>query len=201
MINQQVNLYQDRFHDKKLLVSAQQVISLLVVLLVGGAYGTYYLQDNLVLARLDNYTIKESQNKITAELNAAHAELATLLADKRMDTEIAGLLREVSARKKVLAFVSANQFGSGQGFSSYLLALSNMHVDNVWLNEISLADNFLKIRGSALSADLVPKYFGQFSEASVFQGNRFDVFQLDRNEATDWKVDFEIATEESLDDQ
>lgn len=201
MINQQVNLYQDRFHDKKLLVSAQQVISLLVVLLVGGAYGTYYLQGNLDLARLDNYTIKESQNKITAELNAAHAELATLLADKRMDTEITGLLREVSARKKVLAFVSANQFGSGQGFSSYLLALSNLHVDNVWLNEISLADNFLKIRGSALSADLVPRYFGQFSEESVFQGNRFNVFQLDRNEATDWKVDFEIATEESLDDQ
>jgi hypothetical protein len=200
VINQQVNLYQDRFHDKKLLFSAQQVISLLVVLLLGGAYGSFFLQDNLDLARLDNYTIKESQNKITAELNAAHAELATLLADKRMDTEIAGLLREVSVRKKVLAFVSANQFGSGQGFSSYLLALSNLHVENVWLNEISLADNFLKIRGSALSADLVPQYFGRFSQESVFLGNRFNVFQLDRNEDTDWKVDFEIATEESLDE-
>ena len=134
MIIQQVNLYQDRFHDKKLLFSAQQLISLLVVLLVVGAYGSYFLRDNLTLARLDNYTIRESQNKITAELNAAHAELATLLADRRMDLEIAGLLKEVSARKKVLAFVSANQFGSGQGFSSYLLALSSLHVDNVWLN-------------------------------------------------------------------
>ena len=200
MITQQVNLYQEQFHEKKLYFSAQQIISLLVVLLVGGAYGSYLIQGNLDLARLDNYTIKQNQNKITAELNAAHAELATLLADKRMDTEIAGLLREVSARKKVLAFVSANQFGSGQGFSSYLLALSNMHVDNVWLNEISLADNFLKIRGSALSADLVPLYFRQFSQESVFQGNRFNIFQLDRNEATDWKVDFEIATEESLDE-
>lgn len=87
MISQQVNLYQDRFHDKKLLFSAQQVISLLVVLLLGGAYGSYFLQGNLDLARLDNYTIKQSQNKITAELNATHAELATLLADKRMDTD------------------------------------------------------------------------------------------------------------------
>jgi len=200
VITQHVNLYQDQFHEKKLLFSAQQIIFLLVVLLLGGAYGTYFLQDNLDLARLDNYTIKQNQNKITAELNAAHAELATLLADKRMDTEIAGLLREVSARKKVLAFVSANQFGSGQGFSSYLLALSSMHVDNVWLNEISLADNFLKIRGSALSADLVPLYFGQFSKEPVFQGNRFNVFELDRSEETDWKVDFEIATEESLDE-
>lgn len=200
MITQQVNLYQDQFHEKKIPFSAQQIIFLLVVILLGGAYGSYFIQTSLNFAWQDNYLIKQSQNKITVELNAAHAELAKLLADKRMDQEIAGLSREVSARKKVLAFVSANQFGSGQGFSSYLLALSKLHVENVWLNEISLADNFLKIRGSALSADLVPLYFGQFSQEPVFQGNRFNIFQLDRDESTDWKVDFEIATDETLDE-
>ncbi|MCH6566590.1 MAG: PilN domain-containing protein [Proteobacteria bacterium] len=200
MITQQVNLYQDRFHEKKLLFSAQQILSVLVIILLGGAYGTYLIQSNLNIAKRDNYSIKQSQNKITNELNAANAELAMLLADRRMDLEITGLSREVGARKKVLAFVSANQFGSGQGFSSYLLALSNLHVENVWLNEISLADNYLKIRGSALSADLVPLYFGRFSQESVFRGNRFNIFQLERNEATDWKVDFEIATDESLDE-
>ena len=200
MITQQVNLYQDRFHEKKLIFSAQQILSALLIILLGGAYGTYLIQSNLNIAKRDNYSIKQSQNKITNELNAANAELAMLLADRRMDLEIAGLSREVGARKKVLAFVSANQFGSGQGFSSYLLALSNLHVENVWLNEISLADNYLKIRGSALSADLVPLYFGRFSQESVFRGNRFNIFQLERNEATDWKVDFEIATDESLDE-
>ena len=200
MITQQVNLYQDRFHEKKLLFSAQQILSVLVIILLGGAYGTYLIQSNLNIAKRDNYSIKQSQNKITNELNAANAELAMLLADRRMDLEITSLSREVGARKKVLAFVSANQFGSGQGFSSYLLALSNLHVENVWLNEISLADNYLKIRGSALSADLVPLYFGRFSQESVFRGNRFNIFQLERNEATDWKVDFEIATDESLDE-
>ncbi len=200
MITQQVNLYQDRFHEKKLIFSAQQILSVLVIILLGGAYGSYLIQSNLNIAKLDNYSIKQNQNKITNELNAANAELAMLLADRRMDLEITGLSREVGARKKVLAFVSANQFGSGQKFSSYLLALSNLYVENVWLNEISLADNYLKIRGSALSADLVPLYFGRFSQESVFRGNRFNIFQLERNEATDWKVDFEIATDDSLDE-
>jgi len=200
VITQQVNLYQDRFHEKKLIFSAQQILSALVIILLGGAYGTYLIQSNLNIAKRDNYSIKQSQNKITNELNAANAELAMLLADRRMDLEITGLSREVGARKKVLAFVSANQFGSGQGFSSYLLALSNLHVENVWLNEISLADNYLKIRGSALSGDLVPLYFGRFSQELVFRGNRFNIFQLERNEATDWKVDFEIATDDSLDE-
>ena len=200
MITQQVNLYQDRFHEKKLIFSAKQILSVLVILLLGGAYGSYLIQSNLNIAKRDNYSIKQSQNKITNELNAANAELAMLLADRRMDLEITGLSREVGARKKVLAFVSANQFGSGQGFSSYLLALSNLHVENVWLNEISLADNYLKIRGSALSADLVPLYFGRFNQESVFRGNRFNIFQLERNDATDWKVDFEIATDDSIDE-
>ena len=200
MINQQINLYQDKFREKRLIFSAGRVFSLLVILLVVGGNGSYLIQSNLDKAKLEYFTIKERQEKITNELNAANAELAMLLADRRMDLEITGLSREVGARKKVLAFVSANQFGSGQGFSSYLLALSNLHVENVWLNEISLADNYLKIRGSALSADLVPLYFGRFSQEPVFRGNRFNIFQLERNEATDWKVDFEIATDDSLDE-
>lgn len=200
MIKQQVNLYQDQFREKRLFFSAGQIFSLLVILLLGGGGGSYLIQSNLDNARQENYSIKQSQKKITDELNAANAELAMLLADKRMDLEIAGISREVNARKKVLAFVSANQFGSGQGFSSYLLSLSNLHVDNVWLEQISLAENYVKIRGSALSADLVPLYFSRFSEESVFQGNRFNIFALDRKEATDWKVDFEIATNETLDE-
>ena len=200
MIIQQVNLYQDQFREKKLLFSARQVFSLVMILLIGGASGTYFIESDLDNAKRENYAVKQSQKQITEELNAVNAELAELLADKRMDLEIAGLSREVNARKKVLAFVSANQFGSGQGFSSYLTALSNLHVNNVWLDEISLSENFVRIRGSALSADLVPEYFGRFSEESIFQGNRFNIFQLDRKQDTDWKVDFEIATNETLDE-
>lgn len=200
MIIQQVNLYQDQFREKKLHFSARQIITLFMVLIVLGASGTYLIESDLDNARRDNFEVKQSQKKIADELNAANAELAKLLADKRMDLDIASLSREVNARKKVLAFVDANQFGSGQGFSSYLTALSNLHVDNVWLDEISLSEDFVKIRGSALSADLVPEYFGRFSEEPVFQGNRFNIFQLDRDKDTDWKVDFEIATRETLDE-
>lgn len=193
-------MYQDQFREKKLFFSARQIFSLFVALIVFGASGTYLIESDLDNARRDNFSVKQSQKKIADELNAANAELAKLLADKRMDLEIASMSREVNARKKVLAFVDANQFGSGEGFSSYLTALSNLHVDNVWLDEISLSEDFVKIRGSALSADLVPEYFGRFSEEPVFQGNRFNIFQLDRDKDTDWKVDFEIATRETLDE-
>ena len=200
MIDQQINLYQERFQKKKLLLSAKQLAGLLVILLVSIALMSSLLQIELDHARQQNLAIKASQEKISDELNAANAELTQLLADNRTERKIADISREISARKKVLSFVDANQFGSGQGFSPYLLALSNLQVSNVWLDEIALAENYVRLRGSALSADLIPEYFNRFSEESIFQGSRFHIFQLGRNEATAWKVDFEIATKEKFDE-
>lgn len=200
MIHQQINLYDERFREKKILLSAAQAASVFLILLLGVGGWSYFIQTNLDQARQENLIIKASRQNLVNELNAASAELTRLLADSRVDAKITGVSREISARKKVLAFVGANQFGSGQGFSSYLVALSELHVDNVWLDEISLAENYIRIRGSALSAELIPEYFSRFSEQSIFRGNRFDIFKVDRKQDTDWKVDFEIATNGNLDE-
>jgi len=198
VIHQQINLYDERFKEKKLLFSAAQMGSVLLVLLLGMGGWSYLIQTNLDRAKQENLMVKTSRQNLINELNLASAELTKLLADSRVDTEILDVSRAVNARKKVLAFVSSNQFGSGQGFSSYLLALSELHVDNVWLDEISLAENYVKIRGSALYAELVPEYFGRFGEQTIFQGSRFNIFKVNRNEDSNWKVDFEIATDEAI---
>jgi hypothetical protein len=200
VIDQQINLYDERFREKKILLSAAQAASLVLILLLGVSGWSYLIQTNLDQAGKENLMLVADRQNLVNELNAASAEFNRLLADSRVDREIADVSREVGARKKVLAFVRSNQFGSGRGFSSYLVALSELHVDNVWLDEISLAENYIKIRGSALSAELIPEYFGQFSEQPVFRGNRFNIFTVDRKQETDWKVDFEIATRGTLDE-
>lgn len=198
MINQRVDLYQERFKTRRIPLSARQSLVLLAVLLVLGASWSYLVASDLRQARQQNLAIKFEQGKIAQEMNAANVELNKLLADSRKEQQIASVARDINARKKVLSFVDANQFGSGQGFSNYLVALARLQVVNVWLDEISLAENFVKIRGSALDAELVPEYFNRFSEQTVFQGQRFDIFQLNRKAETDWKIDFEIATREGL---
>ena len=199
-MDQQINLYDERFREKKILLSAAQGASIVLILLLAVSGWSYLVQTSLDQATKENLMLMADRQKLGNELNAASVELNRLIADSRVDREIADVSREVSARKKVLAFVSSNQFGSGQGFSSYLVALSELHVDNVWLDEISLAENYIKIRGSALSAELIPEYFDQFSEQPVFRGNRFNIFAVDRKQDTDWKVDFEIATRDTLDE-
>lgn len=200
MIQQQINLYQDRFKQKRMFLSAAQMMGLTIICLVGMAVWSYMMESELDAALRLNVTLKERQKTISDELNAANAELAQLIADNRIDNEIAGVTREITARRKVLSFVEANQFGSGKGFSDYLVSLSNLHVENLWLDEITLTENYLRIHGSALNAELVPMYFDRFSQEPVFKGNRFDIFQVERDQSTDWKVDFEIATSETLDE-
>ena len=194
MIEQQINLYQDRFREKRVWVSAAQVTGLLVTVLVVIAAWSFWLHIELRDAEKRNLAIKADKNRMTAELAAANAELASLLEDDRLDRDITTTARQISARKKVLNFVEVNQFGSGEGFSAYLIALSNLHLPDVWLNQIHLGENFVQIKGSSLNAEQVPGYFDRFSEEAVFEGNRFDLFQVSRSKDTRWKVDFVIAT-------
>lgn len=198
MIEQRINLYQDRFRDKRTLISAGQLVTVFLLVLAGLAVLGFFMQRDLDQAQAFNQTLKARQQTIATELESANAELQRLLADNRMGEQIASVSREISARRKVLNFVESNQFGSGEGFSSYLLSLSNLQVENIWLNEIKLAEGYVRIQGSALAAEQVPVYFDRFSDESIFEGNRFDIFKLERDENADWKIDFEIATREVI---
>ena len=198
MIAQQINLYQDRFKEKRLFASAAQVIILLLVMLFGIAGWSYLMASDLNDSKQINLRLKASQSLINNELTIVTAELNQALADDRITTLVNDTSKQLRARKQVIRFVENNQFGSGEGFSSYLKSLSNLQVDNVWLDEILLSDSFVKISGSALSAELIPTYFASFSEEAVFRGQRFQLFELDRKPVADWKVDFTIATEEAF---
>ena len=198
MIEQQINLYQDQFKEKKLFASAAQVMMLLLFMLLGIAGWSYLMVTDLDDLEQQNLTLKASQSSINNELTVIPAELNRQLADDRITNQVKNITKQLRARKQVMRFIENNQFGSGEGFSAYLNSLSNLQVDDVWLDEILLADSFLKIRGSALRADLIPTYFASFSKEAVFRGQRFQLFELDRKPDTNWKVDFTIATEEAF---
>lgn len=198
MIVQQINLYQDQFKTKKLFLSAIQVtILLLIVLFLLGGW-SYLLESDLKDLKQKNQWLKASQNSVNIELAIVPVELNRQLSDSRIEDSIDVLTKQLQARKKVIRFVENNQFGSGEGFSNYLKSLSNLKINDVWLDDIFLSESFVKIKGSALTANLIPAYFASFSEEPVFHGQRFQLFELDRKADTDWKVDFTIATEEAL---
>jgi hypothetical protein len=194
VIVQQINLYQDRFREKRKWISAGQLAAALVLALALLAGGSYLLRSELVTADQRSRELMADRNRLTADLQAANAELAGMLQDTGLDHDIETTARKISARKQVLNFVDGNQFGSGQGFSAYLVALSNLYNNNIWLNEVHLMQGYVRIEGSALEASEIPLYFTRFGDEPVFRGDQFSLFQLNRDKNNDWKVDFEIAT-------
>lgn len=200
MIEQKINLFQDRFRPKRQYLTAAQIALLVVIAILGMVGYSINLNTEMDQATSVSLALRQQQQSVAQDLAVAKATLAKLLADSDFDTQISAVSREIRARKEVIDFVNENRFGSNQGFSRYLVSLSKLHMENVWLNEIKLSGNYVRIQGSSLSEELVPGYFDQFSKESVFAGNRFDVFRLQRDDKTSWKVDFEIASKEALND-
>ncbi|MFT5220255.1 MAG: hypothetical protein ACI9LO_000718 [Planctomycetota bacterium] len=194
MIGQQINLYQDRFRPKRLWISAgQTVLLLLISAVVMASWGGF------ILVKLDKVNsearrVNADKEQLAGELKLLNAELAKLLEDKSLDLQISSLASEITARKSILNFADFNQFGSGAGFSAYLVALSNLQEEDIWLNEIIIGPSFVGIKGSSLNAEKVPAYFDRFSDEAIFKGKRFDVFELNRDADSLWKVDFVIST-------
>lgn len=194
MIIQEINLYQDRFKEKKLLLSAQHSLILFAVVILVLMVSSYFYADmtKQEQLRLDQNTLQKTQS--TQRLEKLKIELQALLANDEFDKKISQVSKDIKVRKRMIDFVGNNQFGSGEGFSEDLSLLAELPSKNLWLNQILLASNYIKLSGSALSAQSVPEYFNQFQSRDLFEGHSFDVFELGREAQRDWKVDFVIAS-------
>ncbi len=194
MIIQEINLYQDRFKEKKLLLSAQHSLILFAVVILVLMVSSYFYagmteQEQL---RLDQNTRQKIQSN--QRLEELKKQLQKLLANDQFDKKITQVSKDIKVRKRMIDFVDNNQFGSGEGFSEELGVLAELPSKNLWLNQISLASNYIKLSGSALNAQSVPEYFNRFQSRDLFEGHVFDVFELGREAQRDWKVDFVIAS-------
>jgi hypothetical protein len=200
MINQEINLYQDRFKEKKLLLSAQHSLVLLGLVILALMVSSYFYADmtQQEQLRLDQNLLQKTQS--TQRMELLQKKMQELLANDQLDRKIAQVSKDIKVRKRMIDFVDNNQFGSGEGFSNDLAVLAELPGENLWLNQISLAANYIKLSGSALNAQSVPEYFNQFQSRDLFEGHVFDVFELGREAHRDWKVDFVIASREVSDE-
>lgn len=194
MLNQKINLYQARFKKKKIVLSVFQMAAIGIVLFSVLGAGSYMYRSQLNLSHSESLNAQEQKQRLNEKLQALRLKLDALLAKNEVDDEIIKVSKDIAVRKQMIEFVDNNQFGSGRGFSGNLGELSEFNIRDVWLNEIILAENFMKLSGSALKAEKVPEYFSLLRSRELFKGQVFDVFHVDRKKSRDWKVDFVIAS-------
>lgn len=197
MMNQQINLYQDRFKDIQPLMSARHGATILAGTLVVLIISSFWYHDHHA-SRLQTYdTNVQLKQQAADELEVLRKELQTRLADTQIKTQLQQVSEDIEVRKRMIDFVSNNQFGAGEGFAENLSEIAKVEFSTIWLNEISLQDDYVRLSGSALNAENVPQYFQQIQSRELFEGRVFDIFELDRSRSAEWKVDFIIASREA----
>jgi len=92
------------------------------------------------------------------------------------------LRAELQTRQRALELLNAGAAGKPAGFSTRLEALARRHVEGVWLDRLVLGSDTAKMNlsGSALDADLVPRYLQNLATDPALNGTRFDEFVIEQ---------------------
>jgi len=192
---QQINFYQTQFKPKKEFLPAWQLLSVIAVIAI-----SLFLFSIVVLTFQPDPAVKLARQKQSLtqkqqQLSQLEQKLSQAQENPLLRAEYKKLEKILQDEQTLLNYVSSHQLGNKSGFAEALTALSEQHIDNVWLTNFSLlnAGEFMAIKGQTSSADVVPKYIDSLAKSTVFAGKTFSVFNLQKPDDNAF-FDFELFT-------
>lgn len=183
-VMQQVNLYLEEFRSKEPEFSAAMILILCGYLVFIGSVigiGLY----GLVIHEMDeNIALENQANFWDEQLNIAFRQNPEPKIDERLIVAITGYENRIRRNKNVLNYLNGQQKDfKRQSFSIYLLGLTWVKQDDLWLTEVAIKQGgeSLTLTGRALNPDALPEYLKKLSEIDVFKNLEFEVFDLKRD--------------------
>ena len=183
-MEQQINLYQERFHIKQAEGPGIYVWAALgaVLLLVIVAAGTHWQGAKLdkELERVSSLYQERQQ-----EMDQVQLALQQRGKDPVLAKEMATLEKELRRQKKTLEyFKGADQSANKRGFSEYLEALSSIDRDEIWMDQIDIQSGGVKVtlQGRTLEPKQVPVYLQDLGTYPAYTKKSFSTFILMQEE-------------------
>jgi hypothetical protein len=195
-MKQQVNLYHSRFGAKPRLLSARQIVWIggLCAAFLGLLFGVEQLRTR------DEAHALEALREGSADAADGIVRLAEThppaRANPGLQEEVERRTSEREVKSELLRLLSSHSLGNAGGFSPYLAALARRRVNGLWLTEIRLTrgGRELRLAGSALEPDLVPRLIEDLQEEEAFEGTKFRQFCMERAPDDGGRVDFSLDT-------
>lgn len=188
-MRQQINLYQPIFREERKLFSAVTVA--IACGLMALTYVAIWSYGSFKVSRLAHdvhalETQAQAQETMIATAAGLRAQRANPAA---LDAAIAQLGKELAARNRALAVLRSGVAGEPSGFATRLEALARGHLQGVWLDHVVLTgaagnEGSLRLEGSTLNPDFVPRYLQSLANESVLSGVRFAQFAIEGPTAT-----------------
>lgn len=195
-MKQQVNLYQLRFRPVEAPLAAALLTRVLLagVAVLGLVWGHAQWRSRGAEAEL------ESLRAQRAAESTRLVDLATLYPAREVDAalaaEAAGLEGERQAKTRLLGLLSNQSLGNTDGFSAQVAGLARRRVEGLWLREVRIeaGGSELALVGSALDAELVPRFLRSLGEETAFTGSDFRTLRLERSGDEPGRIDWSVRT-------
>lgn len=191
-MTQQINLYQST-----VIVRTSPLAACRLLLAVGVGIGLLLLGYGVVRWQLwrteghlaDIKVQEQAAQERIVELQQTHS---TRKYSETFARQVAQLKAERAARLPLLTLLADHSPDQFSGFSEHLQGLAREDLEGVWLRDIAVAEggHSLVLEGSALRAELVPRYVQRLSRQASFAGLEFASLVMSRSEERNEAVDF-----------
>lgn len=182
-IKQQVNLLDKRFRESESVLSGKRIFSIwggLIALLA--LYSGYSYYENIRLTD-EAATLKVQHQTVVARLDDMTRK-AQPGQSSQLENEVAFLNQEKEKKIRINSVLSGADIGNTTGFSGHMEGLARQVVPKIWLKAVRIDEGgkSLGIYGSALDAEIVPRYLQKLSDETAYAGADFKTFIMERPE-------------------
>lgn len=178
---QQINLYQPLADESSQPFSARTAS--LAIAAVAAAIVLIWAYGSWEISRLQNSVnaLTERQRRQDEAVAAAGSMHAARANPAELQAQIKELSAEIALRRKALARLKQGAEGRRTGFAAALEGLARRNVQGLWLSRLVLSGSSdMTLEGTALDADLVPRYLHGLSADPSLAGEHFDELVIER---------------------
>ncbi len=196
-LHQQINLYQEQFRPRHVVLPARLLGVLFGVLVLGLA--TLHAQSRWSLR-----PVAAAVTQGRTDVAAGEARLVTLAAENPPRKPDPVLAREVKRRRAALAQtreiadnLERGAYGSVDGLSPFLVALARQHQEGTWLTRVDVArgGRALGLAGKTLLPEGVPAYLERLAGEEALAGKTFGSLELETVKDGLGEIAFNARTE------
>jgi hypothetical protein len=180
---QQINLYQPIFRKQRQIFSATTLVQGLAI--VAAALVGVYAYGLVQVAGLEAEVVQLEgrERALTTQL----ARIDPSLGEGRR-AEVAEELRRLNEtlleQQRLVEVLREQPLGTTQGFSEHLAALGRQRTPELWLTRFAIngATGAIELAGRSTRPEIVPEYLQRLGSEPVLAGQRFDRFEIARDE-------------------